>query len=345
MDWDVTKRDDSEQAARPAGPGLSLPLDLPVSCQNGGLFISRGQGTHPARKISSYELIYVRHGVLEIEEAGVPYSVGPGQSLLLSPDTPHAGTAPYSTVLVLQSQLSANEAAVPQLEQRLTQSEDLLATLAGHFPADWSVPQVSLADLSLPAELPVSLPSELVRRRPDILAAEATAHAASANVGVATAAMLPEITLSAGMGSSANSFEQLFAAGTGVWNYGAGITQPVFQGGSLINRRKAAQASYRAALADYRQSVLQAFAQVADTLSAIDHDSEAHAAQSRADAAAQTALQLVRANHTAGLAGDGDLLASEAQADQARAALLAAQAARLQDEVALYAALGGGWWP
>ena len=157
--------------------------------------------------------------------------------------------------------------------------------------------------------------------------------------------MLPDITLSAGMGSSANAFGKLFSAGSGVWSYGAAATAPVFEGGTLLNRRVAAKASAQAALADYRQTVLQSFAQVADTLSAIDQDSDAAGAQQRADDAAHTAYQLVDANYQAGRASDADLLASDTQARQARIALLASQAARLQDCVALFAALGGGWWP
>ena len=123
------------------------------------------------------------------------------------------------------------------------------------------------------------------------------------------------------------------------------VAAPVFEGGTLINRRNAARADYQAAMADYRQTVLQSFEQVADTLSAIDHDSNAATAQARADDSAQTAYRLVSANQRAGLASDSDLLLSEAQARQARIDLLTAQAARLQDCVALFTALGGGWWP
>ena len=256
-----------------------------------------------------------------------------------------AGTDTYAAQLALQAQLEASRTALAQAMQRADQADSLLAILLGDPPASAQLPEVKLADLHLPETLPLRLPSALVRQRPDIVAAEAAAHAASAQVGVATAAMLPDITLSAGIGSSANSLGKLFSAGSGVWNYGAAVTAPVFEGGTLLNRRAAAKASAQAALADYRQTVLQSFAQVADTLSAIDHDSTTAAAMGRADANTQTAYRLVSANQQAGLASDSDLLSSEAQARQARIDLLSAQAAQLQDCVALLTALGGGWWP
>ena len=256
-----------------------------------------------------------------------------------------AGTDTYATQLATQAALEASRIALTQARQRAEQADSLLAILLGDAPAAAQLPDIRLADLHLPEAMPLRLPSALVRQRPDILAAEAAAHAASAQVGVATAAMLPQITLSAGMGSSANSFGQLFSAGSGVWNYGASLAAPVFEGGALLNRRAAAKASAQAALADYRQTVLQAFQQVADTLSALNQDSDAATAQQRADDDAQTAYRLVSANRKAGLAGDTDLLSSEAQERQERIALLSAQAARLQDCVALFAALGGGWWP
>jgi len=255
-----------------------------------------------------------------------------------------AGTAPYATVLSLQSQLSANEAAVPQLEQKLTQSEDLLATLAGHLPSDWSAPQVSLADLSLPGELPVSLPSELVRQRPDILAAEATAHAASANVGVATAALLPSVTLSGIYSANSMTTGSLFAAGGRAWSAGADISQPVFEGGTLWYRRKAAVDTYQQAMALYRQVVLGAFGQVADTLRALDHDAAALKAQDEALATAREALHLVQVNYEAGLDTYLDVLSADAQYHQAVINDVQANATRYQDTVALYLALGGGWW-
>ncbi len=255
-----------------------------------------------------------------------------------------AGTIPYSNVLSLRSQLASYEATIPQLEQKLTQTDDLLATLAGHVPAEWQAPDVTLADLRLPGELPVSLPSDLVRQRPDILVAEATAHAASAGVGVATAAMLPSITLSGDAAGSSNSANILFPTNGRAWSLGADATAPVFEGGTLWYKRKASIDNYRAAMADYRQVVLNAFEQVADTLRALDHDAQTLAAEEEALAAADQALHLEQANYQAGLANYLDVLNVDAQDHQARINQLQALAVRYQDTVALFAALGGGWW-
>jgi NodT family efflux transporter outer membrane factor (OMF) lipoprotein len=255
-----------------------------------------------------------------------------------------AGTAPYSNVLSLRSQLASTEATVPQLEQRLSQADDLLAALVGHVPAEWSPPDITLAELTLPAELPVSLPSELVRQRPDVLVAEATAHGASANVGVATAAMLPSISLTGNYSANGTTTSQLTSADGRSWAVGAGLTQPLFEGGTLWYRRRAALDQYRQASALYAQVVLSAFAQVADSLQALEHDAAALRAQDDALAAAKEALHLVQANYEAGLATYLDVLSADAQYHQATINDLQLVAVRYQDTVALYVALGGGWW-
>ncbi len=254
-----------------------------------------------------------------------------------------AGTAPYSNVLSLRSQLASYQAAIPQLEQKVVQSDDLLATLTGHAPAEWSAPRVDLADLALPGELPVSLPSDLVRQRPDILAAEATAHAASASIGVATAAMLPSITLSGSLGTNSTTTSGLFGSSANYWSGAAGVTAPLFQGGTLWFKRKAAIEGYNQAMALYRQTVVNAFGQVADTLRALDHDATALQAEHEALAAAAEALHLVQVNYEAGIATYLDVLVADAQFHQAKLADLQAIAVRYQDTVALFAALGGGW--
>lgn len=256
----------------------------------------------------------------------------------------NAGTAPYSTVLSLRSQLASTEATIPGLEQKLTQSDDLLATLAGRTPAQWETPRIDLADLTLPSDLPVSLPSDLVRQRPDILVAEATAHQASANVGVATAALLPSLTLSAGAGTESKSANNLFSSSARIWNVGADATAPLFEGGTLWFKRNAAVASYQQAAALYRQTVLAAFEQVADTLRALDHDAQTLDAEERALADAREALHLVQANYEAGLSTYLDVLIADTQYHQAQIAELQARATRYQDTVALFTALGGGWW-
>ncbi|HME40314.1 MAG TPA: efflux transporter outer membrane subunit [Steroidobacteraceae bacterium] len=255
-----------------------------------------------------------------------------------------AGTVAYSAVLSLRSQLASTQATIPQLQQRSAQSAHLLAALTGHVPAQWQTPDVSLKDLTLPVDVPVSLPSALVGQRPDILAAEAVAHAASANIGVATAALLPSFTLGGSIGAATNSTGMLFPANGKTWSIGADATAPLFEGGTLWFKRKAALNNYSQAMALYRQTVLGAFEQVADCLRALDHDAQTLQAEAEALAAAGQALRLIQANYRAGLATYLDVLIADTQYHQTAILDLEAIAVRYQDTVALFAALGGGWW-
>jgi NodT family efflux transporter outer membrane factor (OMF) lipoprotein len=255
-----------------------------------------------------------------------------------------AGTVPYVNALSLRSQLATFEATLPPLRQKLDQSMHLLATLAGRTPAEWAPPEINLADLTLPADLPVTLPSRFVRQRPDILAAEAELHSASADIGVATAALFPSFTLSGSYGFNSTSIGGLLKSGSSIWNLGANVTAPLFHGGTLWFHRKAAIEAYRQSLAGYRQTVLSAFAQVADTLRALEHDAEALRAQSQALDAAEESLQLIRVNFQAGTVNYLQILVANYQYQQAKLGYLQAQAQRLQDTVALFVALGGGWW-
>ncbi len=255
-----------------------------------------------------------------------------------------AGTAPYSSVLTLQSQLASDKATIPQLRQRLDQTDDLLASLVGHTPAEWKAPRIDFAEITLPSNLPVSLPSDLTHQRPDILEAEAALHAASANIGVATAAMLPSVTLSGTYGANNNSLGRLTTANATFWGLAANATAPIFEGGTLWYKRKAAVDNYREAASLYQQTVLGAFAQVADTLRAVQHDAEILEAQDEAVEAARKALHLVQANFQAGLANYSDVIIADVQYHQAKIADLQTIALRYQDTVALFVALGGGWW-
>jgi NodT family efflux transporter outer membrane factor (OMF) lipoprotein len=254
-----------------------------------------------------------------------------------------AGTAPYADVLSLDSALASFEAALPSLRQKVDAADDLLATLVGKTPAEWRSPTLHLSDLRLPVDVPAGLPSRLVAQRPDILESEATLHGASANIGVATAAMLPSITLTGGYGVNSIQSGQLFSASSGFWSAAAGVTTPVFEGGTLWFHRRSAIEQYHQAEADYRQTVLAAFAQVADTLRALQHDAEALEAQSRQLDATKQAWQLVKANYTAGTVNYLAVLVAELQYRQAVIAYVQDKALRLQDTVALFAALGGGW--
>lgn len=254
-----------------------------------------------------------------------------------------AGASAYAAVLTLENERATLEASLPALRQKCAEADDLLATLAGEFPAERAPVAVSLADIALPSTLPQTVPAQLVRRRPDILQAEATLHAASADVGVATAALFPDLTLSAAGGYENGVLHALTSSAGWTWSAGAGITAPLFHGGTLRYQRKAALDAYDASGAAYRQVVLAAFAQVADTLRALENDAAALDAQSRAVASSAEALRLVKAGYEAGTVGYLDILVADGQYHQARIAWLQARAQRLQDTVALYTALGGGW--
>jgi NodT family efflux transporter outer membrane factor (OMF) lipoprotein len=254
-----------------------------------------------------------------------------------------AGTAPYANVLSFRGQLASTAATLPPLRARLAQADDLLATLVGRAPADWRAPELELSDLALPADLPVSLPSQLVRQRPDILIAEATLHASSANIGVATAAMFPSITLSANDGFSSNALGALFTPAGWLWSIGANLAAPVFHGGTLNAQRKAAIEAYRQSLANYGQTVLAALADVANSLWALQLDADAVAEQGRAVDAWAQARQLVQINYASGVADYLQVLVTEDSYLQARLGYIQAQTQRLQDTVALFVAVGGGW--
>ena len=254
-----------------------------------------------------------------------------------------AGTVPYVNVLSLQTQVATTTATLPPLRQKLNQTEHLLATLAGRAPAEWRLPPVGLADLTLPLDLPVTLPSELVRQRPDLLATEAQLHSASAEIGVATAALFPSVILSGAYGANNTALADLFASTSGFWSLGANLSTPLFHGGTLWFQRKAAIEGYQQSLATYRQTVLSAFAQVADTLQALEHDAETLQAQAQAQAAAEGALRLVQINYQAGAANYVQVLLANGQYHQATIGYLQALAQRFQDTVALFVALGGGW--
>jgi NodT family efflux transporter outer membrane factor (OMF) lipoprotein len=255
-----------------------------------------------------------------------------------------AGLIPYANLLSLQSQLAAVEATLPPLRQKLSQADHLLAVLTGRSPGEWTAPEVRLADFTLPGDLPYTLPSELVRRRPDILAAEAQLHSASAEIGVATAAMFPSFTLNGSYGVGSNTPGNLLRSSNGFWNLGANVTAPLFRGGSLWYGRKAAIDAYQAAAANYRQTVLVSFAQVADTLRGLEHDADLVLAQSAALTASEEARRLIQANYEAGTASYVQVLIANSQYQQAKINYLQARAQRYQDSVALFVALGGGWW-
>lgn len=253
------------------------------------------------------------------------------------------GAKSLSDTLAVRSQLALTEATLPPLRKQLAATQNQLATYLGVTPAQLSLQPLALDALTLPRDIPVSLPSNLVAQRPDIRAASALLHSATAQVGVATAAMLPQITLSGSGGSQALHAGDLFSAGTGAWSIGLGLLQPLFHGGELLHKRRAARAGMDKAIADWRQTVLTAFQNVADALQALDGDAQGLAAQSAAERAAAQRLDLTRTQFRVGAIDYLHLLDAERTYQQARIALIQAHAARLADTAALYAALGGGW--
>jgi NodT family efflux transporter outer membrane factor (OMF) lipoprotein len=243
-----------------------------------------------------------------------------------------------------ESQLAQVTATLPPLLKQSAQLRDLLAVLAGRFPNQTTAEKFGLASLQLPEELPVSLPSQLVAQRPDVLQAEANLHAASAQIGIAIANRLPNITLTANAGSTALALDRLFTSGTGFWGLGAAATAPVFQGGTLLHHERAAKAAYVQAAEQYRSTVLTAFQNVADTLTALEQDAESLKAAAAAADDAQITLDLSQRQWQDGYISYLALLSAEQAYQQARINLVQAQASRYADTAALFQALGGGWW-
>lgn len=254
------------------------------------------------------------------------------------------GDASRLDVAAQQSQLAQVEAGLPALVKQLAATRHALAVLVGVFPGQSPGATLKLADLHLPAQLPLSLPSQLVAQRPDVRQARADLHAASAAIGIAEAARLPNIDLSANVGSTALAMSKVFDSGTGFWGVAASLTAPIFEGGALMHQERAAKAAYVEAAEQYRGTVLTAFQNVADTLVALDQDAKGLQAAAAAERAAKTALDLSQLQFRHGYIGGFERLAAEQSYQQARMALIQAQANRFADTAALYQALGGGWW-
>ncbi|MEO6969218.1 MAG: efflux transporter outer membrane subunit [Rhodanobacteraceae bacterium] len=253
------------------------------------------------------------------------------------------GAKSLSDTLAVRSQLAVTEATLPPLRKQLSATQNQLATYLGVTPAQLSLQPLTLGAVTLPRDIPVSLPSTLVAQRPDIRAASAQLHSATAQVGVAVANMLPQITLSGSLGTQALSAGNLFSAGTEAWSLGLALAQPLFHGGELLHKKRAAQAGMDKAIADWQGTVLTAFQNVADSLQALQYDAQALAAQTAAEKSAAQRLDLTRTQYRVGAIDYLNLLDAERQYQQALILLIQARTARLADTAALYAALGGGW--
>jgi NodT family efflux transporter outer membrane factor (OMF) lipoprotein len=255
-----------------------------------------------------------------------------------------AGEIAAGAVAAQAAALAQARQTLPPLEKQLAQQQDGLAVLTGGLPSDTPDDALDLASLRLPTALPVSLPGELVRQRPDIRAAEANLHAASALIGVAEANRLPNVTLTALLGGTSDRLDRLFAPGNSLWSLTAGVAQPIFEGGTLRHKQRAAEAAYDQAAAQYRSTVHVAYQNVADTLEALDQDARALKAAAEAQAATTASLDMARREFRLGEVNSLAVLNAD-QADAAAAlALVQSQAARYTDTVALFQALGGGWW-
>jgi NodT family efflux transporter outer membrane factor (OMF) lipoprotein len=254
------------------------------------------------------------------------------------------GTASELDLLTQQTLEEQTAATLPPLQKQLGQTRDALIALLGRLPSEEPSETFRLEDLALPTELPVSVPSKLVAQRPDVRAAEANLHAASAQVGVALADMLPQFAITGQTGSAALAIGQLFGPYTGFWTLGGSITQTLFEGGALLHRKHAADAALDQAGAQYRAAVILACQNVADTLRALQSDADALKADAEADRAAKAQFDIARKQLSLGTISTVALLTAEQAYQQAELTVVQARANRYADTAALFQALGGGWW-
>jgi NodT family efflux transporter outer membrane factor (OMF) lipoprotein len=254
------------------------------------------------------------------------------------------GTASGLDLLTQQSAEAQTAATLPPLQRQLGQTRDALTALLGQLPSQEPEQTFRLEDLTLPAELPVSMPSKLVEQRPDVRQAEENLHAASAQVGVALAGLLPQFSIDADVGSTALRIGQLFNTYTEFWDAGASLTQTLFDAGALLDKKRAADAALDEAAAQYRAAVILACQNVADTLRALQADAEALKASDDAELSAKSAFDVAQRQYRLGTISFVAVLDAEQLYRQAELALVQAQANRYADTAGLFQALGGGWW-
>jgi NodT family efflux transporter outer membrane factor (OMF) lipoprotein len=280
------------------------------------------------------EQIEVTHQIIAVEE----------QQLRTIERQYESGVRTRADVFQQESNLASVRATLPALQQQFASYEHALAVLTGQFPHDAAHVGLKLSELKLPEEIPVSLPSALVAQRPDIQAQAAVMHQASAAIGVATANMLPQLTLTGSVGDESLLASTLFQGGSSVWSIASGLAQPLFEGGTLRAKRRAAVDLYQQASAQYRLVVLNAFQNVADTLTALDNDAQALKEQNDAVRSANASIDLIQRQYEAGAVNYVTLLTAQQAYQQARIAYVRALSSRFTDTVTLFQALGGGWW-
>lgn len=265
-------------------------------------------------------------------------------NLKLVQDLVKAGAGSDLDVQTANAQLASDRTLLPSLRQQLSVAQHALAVLVGKTPANWSSPDFALDQLTLPAEIPVSLPSDMVHQRPDILAAEAQLHVAAATVGVANAQLYPKLTISADIMQQFLKPDTIFDPMSNIWSVGANLAAPIFHGGTLQAQKREAEHNYDGSIASYEQTVLNAFGQVADLLDALAHDSEQLTAEQMAYQSADATVELTRRSFQLGNATLLQVLDAQRQLQQARLGLARAEAQRFLDSTQLFVALGGGWW-
>jgi len=247
-------------------------------------------------------------------------------------------------VVAQETALAQAKLLLPPLEKQLAQQRDLLSVLTGRFPSEEVAAAFQLASFQLPRKLPLSVPADLVRQRPDVRVAESNLRAANAQIGVAIANRLPQITLNGNVGSTAIAMSQLFSPGTGFWMIAGNVAQTVFDAGTLAHKQRATEENFNQSAALYRSVVLVAFQNVADVLRALQSDARAVSAAIAAENSAARSIELVRRQVEQGQVSVPALLQAQQAYLQTSLARVQAQAARLADTVALFQALGGGWW-
>ncbi|HZP93213.1 MAG TPA: efflux transporter outer membrane subunit, partial [Burkholderiales bacterium] len=254
------------------------------------------------------------------------------------------GAIAMGDVVAQEATLAQTLATLPVLRKQLAQQRDLLTALTGRFPSEEPAETFELSMLQLPQDLPVSLPSMLVEQRPDVRAAEAQLHAASAQIGVAMSNMLPQFTLSAAYGGATTQLSQIFATQNIFWSVAGSVSQVLFDAGTLLHKKRAAVAAFDQSAAQYRGTVIAACQNVADTLRALEFDADALKAQAAAEHAAAESLDIARRALQLGSISFLTMLNAEQTYQQTTINLAQARANRYADTAALFHALGGGWW-
>jgi len=287
-----------------------------------------------------------------IQEASLRAQIGATQqiiaaeekSLQILRDQFQLGFAMRIDVAAQEAALGQAKMLLPPLQKQFEQTRDLIRALVGNLPNQEMPETFDLDALQLPPELPLSLPAKIIDQRPDVRAAEAQLHAANAQVGVAVAAMLPQFSITGTLGGNADEFPWIFRSGGPFWTLVGGVTQPVFEGGTLLHTKRAADAALKQAAAQYQNTVITAYQNVADTLHASLSDADALTADAQAENSAKVTYDLTRRQMEVGYVNYLNLLSAETTYQQALLARVQAQATRYGDTVALFQALGGGWW-